>query len=195
MRTPHLMRMSSVKTLAATAQKGEIGRTWYEHAHSQILEAAPMLGTTPQRLADILALFSPRISVKRNIRFAVHYIQTGDFLHGTMRPTRAAILHYEATGEIRGPKTSAFARAILNEPSAVVLDVWMARALCVPQAAFNRKPLLAKATSRIEKAASELGWHPHETQAAIWTATVRAHNRKPAPFTILQPTLFGKEFQ
>lgn len=189
------MRMSSVDTLSALCEQGERGLHWYSHAKSQILEASSILSVEPQRLADLLALFSPRVSVKRNIHFAVHYVRTNTHTHDVMRSTRIAVAHYEETGIIRGPKTSAFSRAIMGDPDAVVLDVWMARALRIPQTAFDRKPVHAKATERIAKTASRLSVSPAQAQAAIWTATVSNAGRNPPQFTLVHNTLFGKEIK
>jgi len=108
-----------------------------------------------------------------------------------MRSIRAAVDHYEQTSEIRGPKTGAFARCLLGNGDRVVLDVWMAKAFRIPQSAFNRPAVRARCEHRIAKAGERLGLTPAETQAAVWTAIVRDHGRRPAPFRIVDDTLFG----
>lgn len=184
-------RMSSVATLIGLAERGESGRRWYVHAREQVIEAAALLDVPPWYYADVLAITSPRVSVKRNIRLANHYLVTGEHHRTTMRSVRRALEHYEATGDIRGPKTSEFARALLGMGDAIVLDVWMARAFGIDQSAFTRPAVRARCEQRIRKAAAALGWSPAEVQAAVWTAAVRRAGKRPGEFTIVHRTLFG----
>ena len=187
------VRLASVETLVSLAREGADGRRWYQHAADQVERAAAVLNVEPARLADLLSLFSPRVSVKRSIRFAITYIERGRFVHGCMESVRAAVRHYETTGDIRGPKTEPFARAIYGDLSAVVLDVWMARAFGIEQRLFDRHGVHYECSRRVALAAKRLGWAPAEAQAAIWTAAVRRAGRNPAPFSIVADQLWGDE--
>jgi len=80
---------------------------------------------------------------------------------------------YLDTGAVTGPKTGPFHRAVLGDPDALVLDVWISRALGVPQEALTRKDVRAKAVARFGAVARSLGWSVAETQAAVWTSVVR----------------------
>ena len=152
-----------------------------------------MLGTSPEKLAGYLAVYSPRVSVRRSIRMAYHRIRTGEHAHDCMRGVRAAVEHWEATGEIRGPKTRAFCAALLGDGSAVVLDVWMARVLGIPQDMLGRVRVYRKGEDRIRAVASVVGWTPAETQAALWVATVKDAGRNPGQIQLVRDTLYGRE--
>jgi hypothetical protein len=90
-------------------------------------------------LCDLVAITSPRVGVKRNLKFA-----WGEFI-GQERPsdmirsTRAALDHYYRTGEIRGPKTSRFAKVLRGSDNVCVVDTWMGRALSVPDGKASYK--------------------------------------------------------
>lgn len=188
-----LPRMPSPERLAPIAERGRAGRGWYGEALEQIGMASDMLGCTPVKLAGYLAVYSPRVSVKRSIRMAYHRIRTGEHTHDCMRGVQAAVEHWEATGEIRGPKTRAFNAALLGDESAVVLDVWMARALGIPQDLLGRITVYRKGEDRIRSVASVIGWTPAETQAALWVATVEAAGRNPGQIELVRETLYGRE--
>ena len=188
-------RMASVNRLASMAKLGENGKAWYRKANEQVTAAAEILDCSPRYLADMLALFSPRVAVKRSIRFAVRYVRTREFASDVMGSVRASVNHYNATGRIRGPKTKPFADALMGDPEAVVLDVWMAVALGIDQQRFNNQQVRHKADTRIRKVAKRLGWSPSETQAAVWTYAVRRAGRYPAQLTLVTDTLYGPQLE
>lgn len=186
-----LPRLVSVDRLAALAHSGRDGAGWYDEARahadvrSNVLRLAHGINTLDvTRYVELLALFSPRVQVVRNIRITEYYLQHGQiFASETMPAVRAAVRHYESTGKIRGPKTSAFANAILGDTDAVVLDVWMARAFGIDQELFSRIPIHKECCKRIRKAATLVGLRPAETQAAIWYATIWNAGRRPWTWT------------
>ncbi len=167
-------RMPAAK-LRKLALAGADGRPWYDWARAEISAAAPLLGVSETRLADLLALFSPRVSVKKSVRMAVHYIRTGAHSHDVLPMVRVGVAHYEATREIRGCKTAPFAKALMGDKSAVVLDTWMAVAFGLDPGWIKDRPRLRRRmAATLERVAAGLGWPVAETQAAIWAATVRA---------------------
>lgn len=159
------------------AREGIHGAEWYDTAGSEVARYAASIGQPTERVASILALLSPRVSVTRNVNLARAYLTTGS-LDGVMRSMRAAVDHYEATGEIRGPKTRAFRDAILGDPGAVVLDVWMSRAF-----RWQAKRLQGKHYRRgvasVRRLASRFGQSPAATQAAIWTGARARYGFQP----------------
>lgn len=170
-------RTTSIKKLTKLALAGADGKDWYRFANSQLEESAKLLNTTPKRLADLLGLFSPRVTVKRSIRFTIHYIRNNTYAHDVMIKIKAAVEHYERTGEIRGPKTSAFSLALLGSYHAIVLDTWMGIAFNIDPSLFRLNYVRKPCEEKIWKVAQYLGWSPCETQAAIWTEVVRQNNR------------------
>ena len=180
--------MKTIETATATdilalALAGVDGRFWYGTAQREVRTGAERLGVTAERFAAILAATSPRVQVRRNITIAVMYCKFGT-LPGSMATTRAAVAHYESTGIIRGPKTGPFARAILGDEDAIVLDVWMAKAFGIDQKRFGAKYVRTHCEGVIRQVAQHLGWTPAQVQAAVWTAAVRRAKRKPTPFLI-----------
>ena len=185
------MRMTSVNKLKELALEGQHGRHWYEECNHALRTMCVREGWPVVHTAAILGITSPRIQVSRNALYTKAYmrewstspdVNTHNRISGLLPMVRSGLAHYERTGEIRGPKTSAFAGACMGDLSQVVLDVWMARALkLVDQKLFERKQVRHKATMRINKVADRLGWEPAQVQAAIWTAVYEANHVSKAP--------------
>jgi hypothetical protein len=96
-----------------------------------------------------------------------------------MHSHRAALDHYYKTGEIRGPKTSRFARVLRGDDDIVVVDTWMARAIGVLDKAARTKAsqllaerVVAAVRDRLS-ASTSVPWTLAETQAAIWCGCIR----------------------
>lgn len=156
------------------ARNGEHGRAWYDRAKASVESYASARGHDPDRVADILAITSPRVHVKRNIGITRMYMAQQP-LKGVMRGIKAALIHYEETGEIRGPKTGAFARAIKGDSSAVVIDVWMIRAFGGDASKGINLGTYRSYANRVRSIAGRLGWSNAHTQAAIWTGVRAAY--------------------
>lgn len=157
---------------------------WYTRATAEIELVCEQKEWDFDRFVEILAITSPRVAVTRNIRVAMHYMDTGKFLSGTIYATRAAMEHYEETGEIRGLKTSAFARALKGDLDAIVLDTWMAEAFEIDQHRFQNKAVRKECEQRVRRAAHMCNLQPAELQAASWAAIVRRHGRNTPSFTV-----------
>lgn len=171
---PKMYDMTDADTLARMADLGRWNKDWYVQAHRTVLAIGKQFGKQPKYVADVLAVTSPRVSVTRNIRVTRHYFQAGVVPPDVIYGTRAALSHYEKTGEIRGPKTSRFAKCLMLEQEPVVLDVWMSKVLKVPQSWFGTKGGYARGEEQIRRAASLSGMTPAQCQAAIWAVAVGA---------------------
>lgn len=164
----------NTRRLISLAEQGRQHRGWYRRARKSIKQWASIQHNPDEwadRFADLLALFSPRTHVYRSIGHALHYLATGEIKADVLPSVAASVRNYELTGRINGPKTSRFALALKGKRDAVVLDVWMARALRVNQKTFDTKGGYARGERAILRTAAAMGWTPAETQAAIWAAT------------------------
>jgi len=171
--------MRTTKRLIVLARKGHRFRDWYKRAGHSIEYVCTFKQWDRERFIDILAITSPRVAVRRCVRVAMHYMNTGRFLPATIYGTRSAMAYYEATGLIRGPKTRPFAAALRGDPDAIVLDTWMAKAFEINQTLLSRKSTREECCKRLRQVAKILGWPVAECQAAIWAATLIEHGRHP----------------
>ena len=177
---PHHRAPEVMPHPADLALQGIAGAGWYGAAHETIKEYAATHGHDVQRVADILAITSPRQTVARNVQLAHAYL-TDRSVAGVMRGIRAALEHYEETGEIRGPKTGAFSRALTGSPDAVVIDVWMYRALGYdwPSMTPTRYAMACDAVralaATVKDPDTDRTLTPAETQAAVWCGVRLVH--------------------
>ncbi len=178
--------MRSIHKLAEMALAGADNRDWYRWAKSDIRAACAYMGICARTFTELLAVTSPRTSVTRNVRYAIQLTAKPTHKpHDMMRTVWAAYTHWRLTGEIRGPKTSPFSRALQGDLSAVPLDVWMARALLVDHKKLATKRVREPAEKRIRAVARILGWKPAEVQASIWAYTVRQAGRNVPVVTVM----------
>ena len=171
--------MHGLSTLATLAKLGSVARYWYQHSHANIADWARVHGLELRPVCEAIAVLSPGCTVDINARMAREYwaaraagrpYRVKDSIYA--KATTAALAHWEATGEIRGQKTSAFARNLRGDWQAVTLDRHMARVMgCGPDHAkgdsWTRAGII-EATARIERVARRMGWLPCEVQAALW---------------------------
>ncbi|MCK9382932.1 MAG: hypothetical protein M0P95_17955 [Sulfuritalea sp.] len=176
--------MTQTETLLRYAEAGREYRWWYADAQHAIAVVCQRKKWDQRVFAEVMALTSPRVQVGRNWSMTYHYMQTGKHLPGTMRTIKAAVEHWEETGEIRGRKTEAFARALKGDETALVLDVWMAVALGVDPVKVTRPDNMLSATRRVVRIADVLDWTVAQTQAAIWCGIILTLGGSPARFEL-----------
>jgi hypothetical protein len=167
------------------------GSLWYLHARDIADAMARRHRTTLDVSAAIVAVTSPRCSWDENLA------RTEAVLGGTIPPMFddierkcSSILADPGRTEryVKGPKVSAFRRAILGDMSAVVLDIWALRAaLATPYVSDADYKLGVGTATRygivaegFRRAAEDVGLHPAILQAILWVA-VRDHG-------VLDPT-------
>lgn len=172
-----LPRMASAKTLCKFAIDGIGHKDWYRTEAIKLKQCADEIGVPFSRYVDIMAITSPKVHVSKNKKLTDQYVKTGS-VDGIMKATRAALTHYEKTGEIRGPKTSKFAAALKGDDSAIVLDLWMSRAFGIDQSEFSRPAVRKECEKRMLKVCKELHIKPAECQAAIWFGVIISYGYK-----------------
>lgn len=163
-----LYRGKTIKVLRPIelARQGERGRTWYDEATISVKAYADRKGFTHKRVADILAILSPRVSVKHSITLTMRYLEEGT-TQGMMLGRIRALQKYERTGEFFGPKVTAFSKALQGDTTVVVVDTWMLKAF----GDVKPTPKVHKSiTKSVRMIATKLQWQPAETQAAIWVS-------------------------
>lgn len=186
------MRMTSVNKLEQLALAGSEWKGWYDTARESLTRWCWDNDVDLLHFIAVLALTSPQMQVWRNVKVTKQYmkaverygseVNTHRHVPGLLGSThRRALEVYEETGRINGPKTRAFADALLGNGDAIVLDTHMATALGVSQADFRRRwvkgqpwTLRTKAEMRVRKVAKRLQWTPAEVQASIWTAVYKS---------------------
>lgn len=163
--------------LARMARKGAHGRAWYRDAGKVVARIGVLGRADTGYVADILAITSPRVQITRNVALTLEYLRTGA-VTGALPMVVKCLEKYRACGDISGPKTRAFAECLRGNTHAVVIDVWIIRALgLAPNVSLSRRAYF-DAAGHILETAHVLRWTPAETQAAIWCAIRAEHGRQ-----------------
>lgn len=151
----------------ATFGQVETASKWYVDAERIAEQVAANLGTTLEIGATVVSAFSPRerwsVNVARAIQFSLGKEVTC-LKNNIVMANNALTMGFSA---LKGMKTNAFARAIAGDEQAVVIDVWMLRAVGIEkktpsQSGYNE---LANAVKTV---AFEFGMTPRAMQALIW---------------------------
>lgn len=160
-------------TIRDYAREGQDGEAWYEDSHNLIVDAADVLNVPKIDLFAALAIYSPRIPVRRSIGQAVNALLTSS--SGGMKQRDAAMSQYYAYGAraISGPKVTPFFRNLFDPmengigKGAVTVDVWISRAYGVD---FNKIKVGERRAiqDHIRSIASEVDDIPNRIQAGIW---------------------------
>lgn len=151
----------------ATLGQVEQATKWYLDAETIAREIAKTMNVSIEIGATILSAFSPRERWARNVSNAVKF-SFGEpvvALGNNIRMANAGLtLGFDA---LKGQKTNAFARAIAGNEEAVVIDVWMLRAVGIEKKTPNQSQYRELANA-VRTAGAKHGLTPRTAQALIW---------------------------
>ena len=174
--------------LLKLAEEGESGKFWYERSTKAILDAVGGNIDEADKIIQAIAVTSPGTPVKANFDYAMQAymaykagtpIVTGRF------PVRMSerLEKIFAGEEWVGRKTDDFYNNLMvhidpSRSGPVTGDLWMMRAFGFAGDMPSQKQyeFVTKETQRL---ASELGWEPHQVQAAIWVVQKAKSEGKP----------------
>jgi hypothetical protein len=150
------------------ARAHDYGRDWYRESGANLASYAESIGQPVNRVADVVAILSPRVTVARNIQYARAYLEHGK-LDGVMLQRQRALAEYENTGRFGGNKVNAFSKALQGDANAVVIDAWILRLWGIK--AISTDLQYRRLATRLRLVASALHWPAAEAQAALWCGT------------------------
>lgn len=168
------MKLAAHSRVRRLALLGESFADWYEQARAQIGIVCRSEEWNLYDFVSHLAISSPRVRLRRNIRTAIQYTVTFEAFGSTLSSTKAALSRYSMTGELseRAPKVRAFRDALLGDDQAIVLDTWLAYAFNVPAKSFGVARVRAACERRIRNLADRLGITPRACQASVWAGAM-----------------------
>ena len=156
-------------SLIAKATFGQVEQAskWYVDAERIAEQVAINLDTTLEVGATVVSAFSPRERWSVNVARAIAW-SLGQEVHclknNLVMANNALTLGFSA---LKGMKTNAFAKAIAGDEQAVVIDVWMLRAVGIERKTPSQSQY-AELVSAVKSAAFEVGMTPRAAQALIW---------------------------
>ena len=157
------------RQLASKATFGQVEQAskWYVDAERIAEKVAENLGTTLEVGATVVSAFSPRerwsVNVARAIAFSLGQNVTC-LKNNIVMANNALTMGFNA---LKGMKTNAFAKAIAGDEQAVVIDVWMLRAVGIEKKTPNQSGYNELANA-VKTVAFEFGMTPRSMQALIW---------------------------
>lgn len=157
------------RELASKATFGQVEQAakWYVDAERIAEKVAENLGTTLEVGASVVSAFSPRerwsVNVARAIAWSLGQ-EVACLKNNLVMANNALTLGFKA---LNGMKTNSFAKAIAGDEQAVVIDVWMLRAVGIEKKTPNQSGYNELANA-VKTVAFEFGMTPRSMQALIW---------------------------
>jgi hypothetical protein len=169
------------KNLRQLAAEGERGRFWYENSSKAILAVTGGDRDQAERFAGLIAIYSPNNTVPGNTSMALkayHQWTIGEPVRAGTSDNDAKAQQWMDTGkDWGGIKTNSFYQGLMTEidpskldPTRSTMDMWMALAGDYGSKALDQGPKYTFMQRETARLAKEMGWTPHQTQAAIWSA-------------------------
>ena len=151
----------------ATFGQVEQASKWYVDAERIAEKVAENLNTTLEVGASVVSAFSPRERWSVNVARAIAWSLGQDVAclkNNLVMANNSLTLGFQA---LKGLKTNAFAKAIAGDEQAVVIDVWMLRAVGIEKKTPNQT-LYFELVDAVKKVAFDNGMTPRAMQALIW---------------------------
>lgn len=146
----------------------EAAQEWYTEAQQVAQSVADMLDLPLEYGASIVSAFSPRMHWSRNQKLAVSYsLGNRDLRCLTMLIKLADSARANGFAAFKRPKTREFAKAIAGDETAIVVDVWIARAAGLPKDAPTAIEY-REVSQAIKRLADHYQLAPRTMQALIW---------------------------
>lgn len=169
MRGPHMDYYAAYSGLVKNATFGQVEQAskWYVDAEKVAHEVARNLETHLEVGASVVSAFSPRERWTTNVAKAVSFSLGHDvpgFKNNMTMANNSLTLGFAA---LKGLKTNAFAKAIAGDEQAVVIDVWMLRAVGIEKKTPSQSQYNELADA-VKKTAFDYGMTPRAMQALIW---------------------------
>jgi hypothetical protein len=173
-----------LQKLRDMADEGQSGRMWYENSSKQILDATQGDKGDAEKIAQLIAIYSPRNPIKNNLDDALqawYQFKNGEPIKAGMiteNDRRASELLYGGK-DWSGRKTNNFYKNLMRviDPKGIgaefnqgtTVDVHMMRAggFTAGAPTDNQYNWFEKQTAKL---AAERGWEPQQFQAAVWTS-------------------------
>ena len=120
-------------TILDVFSRGTPGYGWYRRTAEKLRQYFPD-DKEREIVVALLAATSPRVSMSENIdkfiRAYESYLLGNEYVDRLPSvETAVKRIFRDGLGALNGPKTKNFARALLGDPNAVVIDTWLARLL------------------------------------------------------------------
>lgn len=167
----YILRTKTLKYLSA--------KNWYKNSNEYIKD---LFGDKAELFTNLLAVTSPRNTVKENVLYALHAFYTVTNKkpltkkYGIANKNIQVNIQRVLKGDtIRGVKVLPFSKALNGDLDAIVIDVWMCKAFNLKRLAptpRDRKYI----SHRINKIAQQLSLKPAEVQSCLWTWTKTEKN-------------------
>jgi hypothetical protein len=151
----------------ATFGQVEQASKWYVDAEKVAHEVARNLDVSLEKGASVISAFSPRERWTTNVAKAIAFSLGQDVIglsNNLKMANNSLLLGYQA---LKGLKTNAFAKAIAGDEDAVVIDVWMLRAVGIERKTPNQTQY-KELEDAVKKVAFDNGMTPRAMQALIW---------------------------